>query len=465
MNEQDKITSTTPGRTVMLVNVFLFAAVLAAGGILSFVLPKSKISEYEKRELTHLPAFTFQKLFHAKFTDSLDLYYADNFPYRENFVSFSSALNEHFGYRVDDMKIYNLDRGHQPEENRIVTSTTKKTTDTKTTKDTVKTDTLTALKQMLDTMHNDGEFVNSILIYDGRGYQIFGGSSGAAHAYANMINAYHKVLGDSVTIHVLVIPSAIDYYLPSKYKGKASLEKPNIDLIYSFLSPGIQTADAFSEIEKHTSEYLYFHTDHHWTGLGAYYAYRAYCASAGFTPYELSQFTKKTKRKFLGSLYDLTRDSRLRENIDSVEYFLLPVNAKVTLYKDKELKNPIKSSLLVEMAGGANSYSVFLGGDYPLLKAVTENKNGKRILIIKDSFGNAISPFFALHYEEVYVIDYRYFESNLVDFIRKNKITDLIFLHNTFMANSKYTVQKESYLMKTHTPVITETKKDSLKKN
>src|ERR1051325_479525 len=280
-----------------------------------------------------------------------------------------------------------------------------------------------------------------------------------------MINAYHKVLGDSVTIHVLVIPSAIDYYLPSKYKGKASLEKPNIDLIYSFLSPGIQTADAFSEIEKHTSEYLYFHTDHHWTGLGAYYAYRAYCASAGFTPYELSQFTKKTKRKFLGSLYDLTRDSRLRENIDSVEYFLLPVNAKVTLYKDKELKNPIKSSLLVEMAGGANSYSVFLGGDYPLLKAVTENKNGKTILIIKDSFGNAISPFFALHYEEVYVIDYRYFESNLVDFIRKNKITDLIFLHNTFMANSKYTVQKESYLMKTHTPVITETKKDSLKKN
>jgi hypothetical protein len=397
-----------------------------------------------------VPAFTWKSLFEGHYTDSLDKYYADNFPYRDELVQFSGALNEHFGYRAGDVKIYNFDRDRGKIEPVV---TENKAADSSATVKTDSTagDSVPVIHEM-DTVRNDGEFVNSIFIYQGRGYQIFGGSSAAAGSYAGMINTYHKLLGDSVTIHCLVIPSAIDYYLPEKYKGKSSHEKANIDLIYSLLAPGIRTHDAWSEINKHTDEYLYYHTDHHWTVLGAYYAYRAFCNSEGFTPYEQSQLTRKVKRKFLGSLYDLTRDSRLLENKDSVEYFLLPVKPKVMLYKDKNLKNPVKSSLLVEMASGANSYSVFLGGDYPLLKAETGITNGKRILIIKDSFGNAISPFFALHYEEVYVIDYRYFDSNILDLIRQNKITDVIFLHNTFMANSKYTVKKELYLLRTKGP-------------
>jgi hypothetical protein len=437
------------GAVAMRLNIFVFLLVLITGGVLSFALPKMKISQLEKRPLCGVPKLTWDNLLKGHFTDSLDKYYSDNFPYRDDLVGLSSLLNEHFGYRADDIKIYNFDRDRGKLEPIV-----------KERPDTVKTagadsaahDSVKTVVNEMDTVRNDGEFVNSIFIYKGRGYQIFGGSTVAAGAYANMINAYHKALGDSVTIHCLVIPSAIDFYLPDKYKGKSSYEKANIDVIYSDLNPGIQTTDAWSEIGKHTEEYLYFHTDHHWTVLGAYYAYRSFCNANGFTPYEQSQLTHKVKKKFIGSLYDLTRDSRLLENKDSVEYFLLPVNAKVMLYKNKNLKSPIKSSLLVEMASGANSYSVFLGGDYPLLKAETGIRNGKKILIIKDSFGNAIAPFFALHYEEVYVIDYRYFESNILDLIRTNKITDVLFLHNTFMANSKYTVKKEMYLMRTKGP-------------
>ena len=451
-----------PGKPALLFNVILFISFLTFGAVLSLIIPKQKISELEKRELAAFPELSIKALFAGTYTNALDMYYSDNFPMRESLMNFSSRLRDRFGFRTDDIKIYNFEP--KKEENKTIAITHDSLGNRVT--DSLQTDSGGNKIGEMDTIRNDGEFVNSIFIYKGRGYQIFGGNAAAGGAYANMINNYHRLLGDSVTIHCLVIPSAIDYYLPDKYKGKSSLEKPNIDLIYSKLDPGIQTTDAWTEISKHTGEYLYYHTDHHWTVMGAYYAYRAFCNSAGFTPYETTDLTRKVKRKFIGSLYDLTRDSRLLENKDSVEYFLLPVNAKVQLFKTRDLKTSQRSALLVEMASGANSYSVFLGGDYPLLKAVTDIKNGKRILIIKDSFGNAIAPFFALHYEEVYIIDYRYFESNIPDLIRKNKITDLLFLHNTFMANSKYTVKKETYLMKTKgtAPQPYDPKADTLKK-
>ena len=251
-------------------------------------------------------------------------------------------------------------------------------------------------------------------------------------------------------IYCLTIPTANDFYLPKSYKLQSNNERNNIAYINSRLDTGITGVNAYTEISAHKDEYLYFYTDHHWTGRAAYYAYRAFCNAAGLEPYELKQFEKRIIPNFLGTLYSLTQDSRIKKHTDSVEYYRLPVTTKSELYKE-DLKKHSPTNLLIEIARGANAYGVFLGGDFPLIHTETSVKNGKKILIIKDSYGNAFSPYLSLHYQDLYIIDYRYFSANIPDFVRKNKIDNILFLHNTFVANAKYTTQRESYLMRTQT--------------
>jgi hypothetical protein len=423
-------------KTSAIINIILFLSILIAGAALSIILPKEQISYIEKRKLARMPHFTADSLFKGKYTQQVELYYADNFPYREPLVTLSNNVSQHFGY-TDDVQVYNLSaaRTVKPAPVTPVIS-----------KDNVRHDSIDL--DATDTMENDAEIVKSLLINNGRAIQIFGGSKIVSAGYAAMINNYHKALGNDVKIHCLVMPSPYDFYTPNKYRSNAQNERNNIAFINSKLDSGINGVDSYTEIEAHKHEYLYFNTDHHWTGRGAYYAYRGFCKSIGVAPYELSAMERHCIPGLLGSLYWLTRDPRLHDNIDSVEYFKLPISTKATLYRTKDLQSPQKASLFFEAARGNNGYGVFLSGDYPLMKVESANKNGRKLLIIKDSYGNAISPYFALHYEELYIIDYRYFESNILNFIKEHKITDMIFLHNTFAANSRYTAKRESYLMR-----------------
>ena len=86
-------------------------------------------------------------------------------------------------------------------------------------------------------------------------------------------------------------------------------------------------------------------------------------------------------------------------------------------------------------------YSVILHGGKPLTEIQTENKNGRKAVVVKESFGNAFSPFLVAHYETVYIVDQRYFELNLLDFIKQNGVTDLIFINNVFAANTAVQIQ------------------------
>jgi hypothetical protein len=140
--------------------------------------------------------------------------------------------------------------------------------------------------------------------------------------------------------------------------------------------------------------------------------------------------------KFLGSLYRITKDKRLEDKIDSVVYHKVPISNVTYQLSGKGYGNIQKSNLYIENARGGNAYGVFLGGDIPALCVVSKQQNGKRILILKNSFGNAIAPYFVSHFERTYVCDYRYFDCNLKDFIEKNEITDVLIFHNSFSANT-----------------------------
>jgi hypothetical protein len=98
----------------------------------------------------------------------------------------------------------------------------------------------------------------------------------------------------------------------------------------------------------------------------------------------------------------------LKDNPDTVDYWKIPGKYKTSAwYKGSE--KPHGGSIYAEGASGANGYGVFLGGDFPLMKIESDVKNGKKAVVVKNSYGNPFSTYLPYHYETVWVVDYRYY--------------------------------------------------------
>jgi hypothetical protein len=410
------------GKFLLRLNSVLYVLLLTGMGVLFFVMPKKAVSEFEKRPLSSFPKYSWEKLANGKFVDSIDLYYSDNFPFRDNFVALAFQIKQHRGIVSKDIAFYNesidFDAG------------------TETLKDSLDN------KEEEVSFYNDGDskdvknLSSGLLIYNGMAIQMFGGSKNTAIYLSKVVNEVRKKLPDHVNVHLGITPTHGEFYLPSEYANKKTSERKLIDTAYMYLDKGVSSFDITSELYKHKNEYIFFNTDHHWTGTGAYYAYVAFCKKNSLTPVPLAEMRRAVIPKFLGSLYRITKDKRLEEKIDSVVYHKVPISNVTYQLSGKGYGNIQKSNLYIENARGGNAYGVFLGGDIPALCVVSKQQNGKRILILKNSFGNAIAPYFVSHFERTYVCDYRYFDCNLKDFIEKNEITDVLIFHNSFSANT-----------------------------
>jgi hypothetical protein len=274
--------------------------------------------------------------------------------------------------------------------------------------------------------------VAGLLVQGDRVMQVFGGSRRAAAAFASIVNGYAAAL-PGVRVWSVLAPTAISFHAPKGYDSSG--ERVNIAQINAALSPGIRRVDVVSEMLQHASEYLYFRTDHHWTGRGAYYAYAAFCRSAGLAAVPLDSMPRKVNRGYLGSLWALTRVPAVGSHPDEVEVF-----SPVTKVSARVYGSPISGAgrPAAWVLPNARSYGAYLGGDFPAMVATTSVKNGRKALVIKNSFGNAFATFLANNFEEVVVIDYRYFNASVADVVVERGITDVIIAAGAFAANTSY---------------------------
>lgn len=427
MNGSKEHTESLRRSSIWFCSVFL--SVLVIVGLISIIREPGTISVTENRPLAPMPHYSTWALFSGSYADSLEFYYADNFPARDALVGAATTIRDVSGYRSEVVfyQAESVTEGTLPEIDTI----------TPVPEDSV------VVKNTVDTTAVVAEFAKSagVIVYGDRAVQLFTGSNDGARKFAEMVNLYRSTF-DTLDIFCLVAPTPIDFYLPDEYKRSSNYEYKTIDLIRDSLDSVVHFVDAYSELGKHRDEYIFFNTDHHWTGLGAYYAYVAFCRSAGMEAVPLADFERKRSgRKFLGSLYGITLDKRLKDNRDSMEYYR-PFIATRTYRYNRESERYELSRLF----SGTHNYANFIGGDHPMVR-IESDVNSGRLLIIKDSFGNAVAPFLALHYGTVYVMDYRYFDINVRDFVRQNKISAILFLHNTFAANSKYTAYRGRYLL------------------
>ena len=83
-------------------------------------------------------------------------------------------------------------------------------------------------------------------------------------------------------------------------------------------------------------------------------------------------------------------------------------------------------------ASAGSKYSAFIGGDSAFVEIHNPQiTDGSSCVMIKESYGNAFVPFLVDHYQDVYVVDYRYYMGNLTDFIVSRSIKDVLFLNNS----------------------------------
>lgn len=436
-----------------IISAVVISAVVAVTAVLLAVLPRPETSELEKRELTPMPKFSLEALFSGEYFSGIADHFSDTVPYREQLVVLNSRIKKAMGISaptfygavdiVADDEGNSLEETPEPNVTQQTENVPQQTeiteqtaADTNAVENAVSETTKSETTGIAD-FSNNGIVVDGVKMYgDDAGVMLFGGNKKQGARYADIINKYKAALGD-VNVYNMVVPTSVEFYLPKKYSKYSSSEKDAIDYIYSCLSPDVITVDAYSKLAEHTDEYIYLRTDHHWAPLGAYYAYTAFAETLGMDYYPIEDYTEKVKEGFVGSLYGYTNDITLANAPEQFHYFLPPdVTYSVQTYYYDTLAPKGSGALFHEYVEGANCYGMFLGADAIHTKVTTSTNNGRKIVVFKESYGNAFVPFLVNNFEEIYVIDIRYFGTNAVDYIKKIGATDVLFINNCFAANT-----------------------------
>jgi len=420
-------------------------------------MPKPDFSEVEKRELAKRPTPTVETVFSAQFMKDFTAWFADTFPWRDTFITTGHLIEDMRGIRPDEVKVYegkapstpadpvvkpveesSMPEVQQPEQEQ---PSAEKPEQSQTEPAVPEEPVPDHIEVVPPSDEDDVGYLmdNGIFVFGDRAVNLFGGSQKMADYYAQTINSYLEEIDPSVQVYNLVAPCSAEFYLPMRYRSRSADQWDNISYIYSQMDERVKTVDAYNALAAHADEDIYFRTDHHWTALGAHYAYEAFCKEAGFTPVPLSEMEARTREGFLGTFYSQTGDPVLQQNPDSLTYYILDVEYE-SFMRQKDQPNTLTKmpGIWGEIASMTNSYSIFLYGDFPLEKIVTENQNGRKIVVVKESYGNAFVPFLLSHYQEIYVVDQRYFQTSLLELMEENGVTDLLFINNIFAANTAY---------------------------
>ena len=159
----------------------------------------------------------------------------------------------------------------------------------------VKKDSVVIPQRVLPDDGQVGMRKGAVFIFKNRGFELFSGGEAMGRQYAQVINSYNRLQIPGLKIYNLIIPNGFEFEITEPYKDKAKPATDAIEAIFKNEDPQIIKINPVDEIRKHRTEYIYFNTDHHWTSLGAYYAYRSFCAAEGLTPVSFDTISFKVK--------------------------------------------------------------------------------------------------------------------------------------------------------------------------
>ena len=346
--------------------------------VLGIATPDREFSESENRKLAAFPEATFGSLTDGSFLTGLGDYVADQFPGRDLWMSLNLTFNRLLGqkeasgvYLCDDN--YLMQVPSAPNE--------------------------TQLKRNLDAISDFS-------------------------TYHPDLNAVVSIVPNAVTVHADKLPK----------NAPVRDQKADLNQI-RFSLAGIPFADVTDALTSHSDEALFYRTDHHWTSLGAYYAFQTIAPHFGIEPPAETSYTVYTvSNTFEGTLSSKAGSHSAR---DVVQVYAPATDIGYYVTYDGN-QTPICSMYDREALEGKDHYTVFFGGNYGRVDITTTADTGRCLLVFKDSYANCMMQFLYPYFDHITMIDPRYYYDNVENVIRSESITDVLYLYNldTFLGDS-----------------------------
>lgn len=336
--------------------------------ILFLTMDTRVFSENENRYLTLFPKFKISNVLDGKYMNNLTEYVKDQFPYRDFLMGIKTKIDKlMLKTEINDVYL--------GKENYLI-------------------DKYTELKNK-----------NKII---------------------NIFNNFNN--NTEIDMYLALVPTSIsvnDNKLPIFSVNDNQLN--DIDYIYKGLNfTAISLYDTL-KINNIKSD-MFYHLDHHWTSDGAYVAYKSIINKLGFNYIDKSAFDiKVVSDKFYGTLYSKTSDYDRKP--DSIKLYFYNNDLDV-YYADKNINS--KSLYDYSFLTLKDKYSVFLGGNHSLT-IITNNDivTEDELIVVKDSYANSLIPFLINHYKKIHVIDPRYYNKCISDYIKENpNIVSGLILYN-----------------------------------
>lgn len=340
--------------------------------ILNFAAPDRTFSESENRMLERQPPLSLKALVSGTFTSDFEKYLSDQFVYRDVWIGVKTETDRIMGKK---------------ESNGVY-------------------------------LGKDGVLIQNFVPPTEEDLQE---KLDAIHAFDQATPGLHK--------YVMLVPTAASLYkdkLP-KY-AMVGDEEPYLSKVQRMLPSNIQFVDVFPALYAGREQPIFYKTDHHWTTRGAYAAYLELCKQMGLTPQSKEDFDiRQVTDEFYGSLYSKSGFRHLQP--DRIELYLPkePESYTVT-YVDEE--ESVDTLYAMEQLQKKDKYAVFLNGNYALIHIETAHPDGKKLLVVKDSYANSFIPFLLKHFSEIDVVDLRYYEGDLAAFVNEHEIDDMLLLYN-----------------------------------
>ncbi|OAB47313.1 DHHW family protein [Paenibacillus antarcticus] len=354
-----------------------FVLTLALMSLAFFLLPKERFSELENRVLQSAPQLTWDNLLSKKYADDAESFVTDQFPFRSKWVAVKSS--------VEQLRL-------QQENNGIYKGT-------------------------------DGYLFEKFATPDYSKIQQYADAVKKFAVSHPEVNTTFMLAPTSVGIYADRLPWLAPIYSQAKVN----------QFIAEDVQGSVSFIDGFNFLSPHASEPIYYRTDHHWTTNGAYLAYVAYAQKMGWHPLSKKEFNIQTvSNSFLGSYH--TRSQFNGVTPDSIEVYtpIQPVSTEMYVADTDETFTSMYDANFLEKK---DQYSYFLGGVHALMKLTSKPHKSvvkqEKLLVIKDSYAHSVIPFLTLHVPEIHVIDMRYYNGSISDYMSENGIKDVLLLFNT----------------------------------
>lgn len=455
-----------------LYNVLLCTALalLLVIGVWSLFGNGETVSAVDGKTLAEKPEFTFASLFDGSYLPALERSYSDHFPMRDMLLEAGKTMNRFYYYSGSDenaVLIIGGSTGAEQGGERLDTALTppvtaptqtpapdetpeKKPDDTPAEpapEDTPQQPEEQTPPELDEPEEEDATWAGNVIVVGTRAMEIPSANEQIIESYADAVGRLADAMGSGVRTISLVTPNGGEFYSPQSMHTGIHSQKAMIEHCYASMDAGIVTVDAYSGLREHADEYIYFRTDHHWTQLGAYYAYQKFCEAAGFEAVALDRFQTGVYENFVGSMYTFTKgypqSETLYNNPDTLTYYLPIYETHAKYYADASLQNGVAVSVVYTQRpeSTTNKYLCYIGGDTPVC-VIESAAEGGTCIVLKESYGNAFVPFLTSHYSKIIVIDPREFNRDgkpsldLASFAAEQGIDDLIVINYPYMINN-----------------------------